>query len=91
MTRAWYAINRTFVTRRDDGSSGFNNSEIFGQLVSSSISITYYPPQDRTPAEMLTNYLINLGGNSGYNVLSEFYPDMMRALFGRQKRWRPTN
>lgn len=91
MTRAWYAIDRTFVTRRDDGSAGFNNSVIFGQLVSSSISITYYPRQDRTPAEIFSNYLVNLGANSGYNMLSEFYPDLMRAIFGRQKRLRPTN
>lgn len=85
MARTWYAIDRTFVTRRDDGSSGFNNSEVFGEMVSASISVLYYPRQDRTAAEALTNWLVNLGGNSGYNLLTEFYPDLMRGLFGRHK------
>jgi len=50
LARVWYAVNRTFVTRRDDGSSGFNNSEIFGQLISCGISTSYYPQQDRSVA-----------------------------------------
>jgi hypothetical protein len=29
---------------------------------------------------------VNLGGNSAYNALSEFYPDMKRALFRRHRR-----
>jgi hypothetical protein len=84
--RMSYAIDRTFVTRVDNGSSRFNTSEVFGQLMSSSISTTYYPQQDRTAARVFSNWVVNLGGNSGYNVLSEFYPDVMRALFGRHKQ-----
>src|ERR1700691_3004659 len=38
IARMWYAANRTFVTPRDNGSSGFNNSEAFGQLISCAIS-----------------------------------------------------
>src|SRR6202522_3577617 len=34
ISRMWYAANRTFFARRDNGSSGFNNSEAFGQLIS---------------------------------------------------------
>jgi hypothetical protein len=29
---------------------------------------------------------MNRGGNSGYNVLSEYYPDLMRALFHRHAK-----
>jgi hypothetical protein len=34
ISRMWYADNRTFFARRDNGTSGFNNSEAFGQLIS---------------------------------------------------------
>jgi hypothetical protein len=85
-SRIWYAVNRTFVTRMDDGTSGFNNSEIFGQLISCGISTSYYPQKDRTVGRVFSNWGVNLGGNSAYNVLSEYYPDMKRALFQRHRR-----
>jgi hypothetical protein len=86
--RLWYAVNRTFVIRTDKGTSRFNNSAIFGQLVSCGISTSYYPPQDRSVGRVFSNWGVNLGGNSAYNVLSEYYPDLMRGLFHR--RVRPT-
>jgi len=88
LARIWYAINRTFVTRKDDGKNRFNNSEAWGQLVSCGISTSYYPPQDRSVSRVFSNWGVNLGGNSAYNVLSEYYPDMMRAIF-RPRKARP--
>jgi hypothetical protein len=82
-SRVWYAINRTLVTRRDKGTYGFNTSQVVGQLISCAISTSYYPAQDRTTARVFSNWGVNLGGNSAYNVLSEYYPDMMRAIFRR--------
>jgi hypothetical protein len=84
--RLWYAINRTFVTRTDRGTSRFNTSQTLGQLLSCSISTSYYPPQDRGVDRVFSNWAVNLGGNSAYNVLSEYYPDLMRALFHRHQR-----
>jgi len=86
ISRMWYAANRTFVTRRDNGTSGFNNSEIFGQLISCGISTSYYPPQDRTVSRVFSNWAVNLGGNSVYNMLSEYYPDVVRGLFHRHPK-----
>lgn len=86
ISRIWYAANRTFVTPRDNGSSGFNNSEAFGQLISCAISTSYYPQQDRSVSRVFSNWGVNLVSNSAYNVLSEFYPDMKRALFVRHRR-----
>ncbi|MFZ0317592.1 MAG: hypothetical protein WAL56_00575 [Candidatus Sulfotelmatobacter sp.] len=63
MGRAWYAFNRTFVTRTDNGTSRFNNSVIFGQAISCGISTSYYPPQDRTFNRALSNWGVNLAGN----------------------------
>src|ERR1039458_7163680 len=70
IARTWYAINRTFVTRRDKGTSGFNTSQIFGQLISCGISTSYYPQQDRRLSRVFSNWAVNLGSNSAYNVLS---------------------
>jgi hypothetical protein len=86
MARTWYAINRTVVTRNDSGASGFNTSQTLGQLISCGISTSYYPAQDRSFARVSSNWGVNLGASSGYNVLSEFYPDVMRAVFHRPKR-----
>jgi hypothetical protein len=86
LSRVWYAVNRTLVTRTDSGTSRFNNSEVFGQLISCGVSTSYYPPQDRTVSRVFANWGVNLGGNSAYNVLSEYYPDVVRSLFhGRPK------
>lgn len=83
-SRVWYAINRTFVTRRDDGANEFNLSETVGQLASCGISTTYYPARDRSVAGVFLNWAINLGYNSGYNVLTEYYTDLLKAVFHRQ-------
>jgi hypothetical protein len=89
MARIWYAINRTFVTRRDRGDWGFNTSATVGQLLSAGISISYYPPQDRSVGHLFENWAVNLGGNSAYNVLSEYYPDLMHTLFHRHPKPMP--
>jgi len=83
IARVWYAINRTFVTRKDKGTLGFNTSETLGQLISCGISTSYYPPRDRSVSRVFSNWAVNLGGNSAYNVLSEYYPDLMHELFHR--------
>jgi hypothetical protein len=86
ISRLWYAANRTFVTRRDDGANGFNHSEIFGQLISCGISTSYYPAQDRTVGRVASNWAVNLGGNSLYNMFLEYYPDFKHALFHRHAK-----
>jgi hypothetical protein len=85
-SRLWYAVTRTFVTRRDDGTNGFNRSETIGQLVSCGISTSYYPAVDRSASRVFLNWGVNLGYNSGYNVLTEYYADMLNGVFHRPKR-----
>jgi hypothetical protein len=83
MSRVWYAINRTFVTRKDDGADGFNISQMFGQLVACGISTSYYPAQDRSVGHVFLNWAVNQGYNSAYNVLTEYYPELLKAVFHR--------
>src|SRR4029077_12244875 len=77
VSRAWYAISRTFVTRNDAGANVFNASQLGGQLSQAGLSTLYYPQQDRTLGGTMTNWAIQLLYNSAFNVLKEFYPDML--------------
>jgi hypothetical protein len=86
MARTWYALNRTFVTRNDNGMAGFNTSETLGQLISCGISTSYYPARDRTLHSVSANWAVNLGTNSVFNMFAEFYPDLKRAFLRGGKR-----
>lgn len=84
-SRTWYAMERTVITRKDDGKSTFNTSQTLGQLMSAAVSTSYYPQQDRSVSSVFANTGTNLLYNSGYNVLREYYPDILRKLFHRRK------
>jgi hypothetical protein len=79
-SRIWYAVSRTVITRTDAQTPTFNAPQIFGQLAQSGISNLYYPKQDRNVAGTFKGWGINLGYNTGYNVLKEFYPDFLKLL-----------
>jgi hypothetical protein len=85
MDRAWYAVNRTFVTRNDNGTAAFNTSETLGQLISCGISTSYYPARDRTLRSVSANWAVDLGTSSIFNLFSEFYPDLKRHIFHSHK------
>jgi hypothetical protein len=84
-SRTWYAMERTVITRKDDGSPTFNVSQTLGQLMSAAVSTSYYPKQDRSVSSAFANTGLNLVYNSGYNVLREYYPDILRKLFHRHQ------
>jgi hypothetical protein len=48
--RAYYAMNRLFVTRTDSGLTRFNYSESIGNASAAAISNIYHPAEDRTAA-----------------------------------------
>jgi hypothetical protein len=85
-SRTWYAMERTVITRKDDGRPTFNTSQTLGQLMSAAISTSYYPKQDRSVSGAFANTGMNLLYNSGYNVLREYYPDILRKLFHRRNK-----
>jgi hypothetical protein len=83
-SRIYYAATRTVITRTDAQTPTFNAPQIFGQLAQAGISNAYYPKQDRNVAGTFEGWGINLGYNSGYNILKEFYPDLL-GLFHRHR------
>ena len=79
--RAWYAITRLVVTRKDNGKATFNSSEIVGAAISSGISNLYYPHGERTIGNTMDKYGVNLGIDAAAFVFREFYPDIYHWMF----------
>ena len=79
--RTWYAVTRVLVTRRDNGNSTFNFSEIIGSGAASGISTLYYPKQYQTWTKVgqkwLTSDLIDC-----FNFFwKEYWPDVNKRVF----------
>jgi hypothetical protein len=82
--RTFYALSRIFVTKRDSGAPSFNNSEVFGNGISSAIGLTYYS-DNRSIKDFSQNWATQLGTDALANVIKEFWPDMKRKWTNRKK------
>jgi len=76
-SRTLYAIAATFVCKGDNGHWEPNYSHILGTFSAGGISNLYYPSASRGVTLTLVNALIETAGNSGNNLLREFF---MRRL-----------
>jgi hypothetical protein len=83
-SRLYYSATRTVITRKDSGEPTFNIPQVAGQLFQQSISTIYYPPEDRTAGRVFENWGTTLAYTSAYNVVKEFYPDVLHAVFHRR-------
>jgi hypothetical protein len=61
VSRLWYAIDRTVVTRQDSGASSFNYSQIGGLAATTASMNLYYPSADRTVSENVSRFGIGVG------------------------------
>lgn len=78
-SRAFYALTRIFVDRRDSGRATFNVSEWGGNALSAAISNAYYP-DTRDAKDNLEKLLIACATDAFSNVLKEFWPDVKKKL-----------
>lgn len=78
--RTGYALSRILITRTDAGGSAFNISEFAGNIASGAISTVYYPSDERNASGIFARTSTQLGYDSLFNVLKEFYPDISRKL-----------
>lgn len=83
LSRTYYAATRTVITRKDSGDPTFNIPAVAGLLFQQSISTAYYPPEDRSAGRVFENWGTSLAFTSVYNVLKEFYPDLLHLAFHR--------
>jgi hypothetical protein len=75
-SRIGYAASRVVIARTDAGNPAVNVSQLVGQLGQASISMLYYPKEDRRLEGVLSGWAINQGYNLGWNQLKEFTPDL---------------
>ena len=83
--RAWYAVTRIFVTRTDSGHSTFNLAEWGGNAFAVALSNAYYP-DTRNAADNAQKLMIQCATDAFSNVLKEFWPDVKRKLFSKDKQ-----
>ncbi len=75
-SRIVYATTRVVIARTDSGKPTVNVSQLLGQFGQASISLLYYPQQDRNFTGVISGWCINQGYNIGWNQLKEFTPDL---------------
>jgi len=81
--RAVYSVSRLAITRQDSGKSAFNASNVLGIILGIVASNAYYPAASRNGT--VTGRLgTSLMGGAVGNLMSEFWPDVQRRLFGHK-------
>jgi hypothetical protein len=83
--RFGYAISRVLVGRTDSGHGRFNFSSVGGAFASAALSNTYLPDVNRDPGRTMASAGITLANTAGWNLLSEFGPDVWKKLRGKNK------
>lgn len=71
-SRAWHAVNSTFVTRGDNGRNQFNGSHLLGSLTAGAVANAYHPASSRGIGVTFETFAITLGGNIAGNLFREF-------------------
>jgi hypothetical protein len=82
LKRIGYAASREVVTRSDSGCNQFNTSEVVGNALAAGISNLYYPAADRSLGNTVGKWGQQIGIDTSFNVMKEFWPDVRRKLFG---------
>jgi hypothetical protein len=82
--RTGYAISREVITRNDGGHNTFNASELLGNAIAAGISNAYYPAADRSFGNTLNKWGQQIGLDTGFNIMKEFWPDVRQRLFGQK-------
>ena len=78
-SRALYAASRVFVTKKDNGTTGFANSEVLGNLGITIFSNLYHT-DNRSVWATSQRYGLALGNDIVSNLLTEFWPDIKHHL-----------
>ena len=74
-SRALHAILAAFICKGDNGRTQPNYSTWGGSLISSSISLAYYPSSDRNAQHVFRSFGIGMGLHVGGGLVQEFILD----------------
>jgi hypothetical protein len=83
--RMGYSVSRIFVTRSDTGHAQFNFSEIGGAMAAAGLYNAYHPSSDRTVGDTLSSWVWQVGYDTVFIEVREFWPDIRRK-FRRAKK-----
>ena len=83
-SRFGYSISRVLVTRTDAGRQSFNFSAVGGAFAAAALSNTYMPDVDRGAGRTAASAGMSLANTAGWNLLSEFGPDIWHKLRGKK-------
>jgi hypothetical protein len=72
--RTSYAVSRTFLARRNDGSEHFSFSKLGACAGASLLSRLWQPRSARGPGSAGVNFGASIAGGIGLDVLHEFWP-----------------
>ena len=84
--RIGYSLAQEFVTRTDKGTRRFNFSNVLGAFTSGGLSNAYYPQTDRGVGLTMSRSGISLLYGSAGGLVDEFWPDIGRKLFHKNKK-----
>lgn len=85
MKRSLYAASRVLITPDYHGRNVFNTSEVLGRGMAQSVSLAYYPSEDRTAGDFASDYATSLGRDALVNIYRELWPDVAARLFHLRK------
>jgi hypothetical protein len=78
-SRALHAVLAPFICKGDNGKTQPNYSNWGGSLISSSISLAYYPSSDRNAQHVFKNFGIGMGLHVGGSLVQEFILDKLTS------------
>jgi len=78
-SRALHAMLAAFICKGDNGKTQPNYSTWGGSLISSSISLAYYPSSDRNARHVFGNFGIGMGLHVGGGLVQEFILDKLTS------------
>jgi hypothetical protein len=79
--RVYHAVERVFVIRSDEGIRQPNYSQLLGNAVATSLTVTYYPAVSATWPKTAKGYGISLAEGALGNEIHEFTPELERLVF----------
>ena len=84
--RLGHSLASAFVTRKDSGGRTFNWSNTLGGIAAGSISMIYYPAENRGAGLVFSRAGIGILFGTAGAVFSEFGPDLQRKLFKKKNQ-----
>ena len=84
--RTGYAISRAFVTKMDNGTSGFNCSEVCGNALAAGLSNAYYPPEERGLRQTAYNWGEQMESAVLNHIFQEFWPDIRKNILHQKDK-----